>query len=501
MLAVVVALAAANLAFRGSCRAAVPRPRLGLQVAVDLAALTALLHFSGGLSNPFHVLFAFHVVTAAKVLDRRSALVVTAASCAALTLPALAEVLGLAPALPLRGTVAASELSGAVVLGELLASNVLLVGTAWLALRAVERSRAAEAALAEAAREAATERQRLQAVVTAAEVGMRLLAKDRTILWQNRTVEEWFGVTDLAGHGCFKALGEPVLGCATCLCTEVVRTSEPTRGERVLKGRHFVVTANPVLDDAGEVQQVVEIVRDVTEERETAAQLVQAAKLAAIGELAASVAHEVNNPTGIILGKVRLLLAGSRAELPEKVVTELEKVDRQVVRIADVTRRLLDFARPSPPTHRPAVDLNGVVDDCLALADDRIGREGIRVETARAAELPRVVADPQELRLALLNVLNNAVDAMPRGGVLGVATVARPEGRVAVEVRDTGSGIAPDSLPRIFEPFYSTKGPRGTGLGLAITRRILRENGGDVEVETDVGRGSCFRLVLHGRRP
>lgn len=447
--------------------------RVILQIAGDLVVLTALLHFSGGISNPFHVIYLFHVVLASIILEAPAARGVTLAACGLFTLLAVAEFLGW---IPHHG----EPVTTVRFAGGLAAFNVAMISTFYL-------TRAA-------AKELSDSRRRLEAVVDGAGVGMRLLDHNRMILWQNRRITEWFGEVPVVGRACLLAFGKPVLGCtaAGCICEVAARTSSERQGERFVKGRRYVASAFPLRDERGEVRQIVEVIRDVTQERETAAQLVQAAKLTGIGELAASVAHEVNNPIGIIIGKVRLLLSRRADELPGPVIEELRKIDEQANRVAGVTKALLGFSRPSTG-QLERVDVRAVVEESLSLTRGRL--DGIRLETVLPEDLPRVTGNTTGLQQVLVNVINNAIDAMPEGGSLRIAA-GRADGRVELSVTDSGVGIEKENLPRIFDPFYTTKGPKGTGLGLAIARRIVRDHNGDLAVESEVGKGTSFRITL-----
>ena len=244
------------------------------------------------------------------------------------------------------------------------------------------------------------------------------------------------------------------------------------------------------------------MVQDVTERRRRDAMLLQASKLAAIGELAGNVAHEVNNPIGIVSAKARLLLTDPALQLPAKVAGELQKIVEQCDRISHLTRALLDFARPSPRRREP-LDPLGPLRRALTLVAGRAQRGLIQVEERYAEGGPPVLGDPNELEQVFLNLLINAADAMPQGGTIVVSSrhagVRLPGGQpgVALVIEDTGHGITPEVLPRIFEPFFTTKGAvSGTGLGLAICLGIVRGHGGTIHADSRPGRGATFTVTL-----
>jgi signal transduction histidine kinase len=231
-------------------------------------------------------------------------------------------------------------------------------------------------------------------------------------------------------------------------------------------------------------------------------QLVHSAKLAALGELAAGVAHELNNPLMVILGNSGLLLrecAGDAGiERRASVVVE------EATRAGKIVRDMLDFARRREPTREP-VGIADVLERVLTLMQARLRTVRVDVDRGFVAALPAVAADRDQLTQVFLNLVANAIDAMPNGGRLafeGEATMHDGAEAVAVRVRDTGSGIPDHVLPRIFEPFYTSKPEgAGTGLGLAITLGIVRDLGGTIEVESQPGIGTSMRVVLPVARP
>ncbi|MBI4576736.1 MAG: hypothetical protein HY722_10780 [Planctomycetes bacterium] len=229
--------------------------------------------------------------------------------------------------------------------------------------------------------------------------------------------------------------------------------------------------------------------------RRTEAGALQAARLAAVGELAGQVAHEVNNPATIIFGKVSLLLSDPEVALPARVRQDLEKVQRQVGRITTITGGLLAYSRP-PVGARRRVDLNAVARSALDLVGARgdVGR--VRIDVLPDAPPVPVRANVHEMEQVVLNLLSNALDAMPEGGTLRVRTGHEGNG-ATLSVSDTGSGIAPEHLPRVFEPFFTTKPEgKGTGLGLAVVAGLVRGHGGSVRVESRPGEGTTFHVEL-----
>jgi signal transduction histidine kinase len=234
------------------------------------------------------------------------------------------------------------------------------------------------------------------------------------------------------------------------------------------------------------------VTRKMGELRETQAQLVQAAKLAAIGEMAAQVAHEINNPLTSVLGFASLLVE----QLPSDSALHADAslIVTEASRARDIVRDLLDFSRQRP-FFPQTTDLNCVLRQAVGLVRLQ-GVIPVTIEERYAADLPPVEVDPARMKQVFLNILNNAVQAMPGGGLLIVQTHASADD-VAVVLSDTGPGIAPELLQRIFEPFFTTKSEvNGTGLGLAVSQGIVRQHGGSIEVVSQVGKGSTFTIRL-----
>ncbi|MEP0804037.1 MAG: GAF domain-containing protein [Chloroflexota bacterium] len=225
--------------------------------------------------------------------------------------------------------------------------------------------------------------------------------------------------------------------------------------------------------------------------------LVQAAKLAAVGEMAAGIAHELNNPLTSVTGFAELVMNDLPDDSPLRA--DLDLVIREARRARDVVRRLLDFARQSESA-RANASLNKVVEDVVALTRHLIHTNGVELRLHLQEDLPWVSMDENQMKQVLLNLVHNALQAMPGGGQLEIRTAAVPKvGRegVIVSVRDSGVGIPPEIQTRIFEPFFTTKANRGgTGLGLSVTYGIVSAHGGEIELISQPGAGSTFTVWL-----
>ncbi|MBK9927038.1 MAG: GAF domain-containing protein [Anaerolineales bacterium] len=225
--------------------------------------------------------------------------------------------------------------------------------------------------------------------------------------------------------------------------------------------------------------------------------LVQAAKLAAVGEMAAGIAHELNNPLTSVTGFAELVMEDMPKDSPS--YADLDLVIREARRARDVVRRLLDFARQSESA-RANASLNGVVEDVVTLTRHLIHTNGVELTLFMQEDLPWVSMDENQMKQVLLNLVHNALQAMPDGGEMEIKTAELQKvGRdgVMVSVRDNGVGIAPEDQTRIFEPFFTTKADRGgTGLGLSVTYGIISDHGGEIELVSQPGAGSTFTVWL-----
>jgi two-component system NtrC family sensor kinase len=233
--------------------------------------------------------------------------------------------------------------------------------------------------------------------------------------------------------------------------------------------------------------------QQLMEARMTSAEaaMLQAARLAAVGELAASIAHEINNPLYAARNSLYLHADDLPAELRDSPYLQIAR--EQLTRIAGIIERMRNFYRPDRGELAPA-DLNQILEGTLVLVDMHVRHSPIRVIFTPAPELPDVICHADQLRQVFLNVILNAIDAMPNGGTLTVRTIGGPSVAL-VEVQDSGVGIPPDLRARLFEPFFTTKAS-GTGLGLSISAHIVTQHGGQIEVESETGQGSTIRIVL-----
>ena len=222
-------------------------------------------------------------------------------------------------------------------------------------------------------------------------------------------------------------------------------------------------------------------------------QLLQSEKLASIGQLAAGVAHEINNPMGVILGFAQGILKTLPEDNPlKKPLTTMEK---ESLRCKRIVQNLLDFARHSEPTLQPT-NINELIDASCDLVEHQNSLQNVQLVKGYNPALPSIMADPNQLQQVFINVMLNSYQAMPDGGTLHLTT--RTVGsELQVVFADTGTGIPPENVQNIFDPFFTTKEVgEGTGLGLSVSYGIIKAHGGDIEVESQVGKGTTFVIKL-----
>jgi PAS domain S-box-containing protein len=253
---------------------------------------------------------------------------------------------------------------------------------------------------------------------------------------------------------------------------------------------------SPFFDENGKIEGVIVSGRDVTDLKRLEEQLIQAEKLAAMGQMLAGVAHELNNPLTAILGVTELL--GERGGVDSDTKRQLDLTHRQARRAARIVQNLLEFSRPAAPLKK-AVEVNSLIERTLQLHEHSLRRNNIEVDFQPQPGLPPVVGDANQLVQVFLNLITNAEYAIREVREKGRIQIrlGRIGGHISCTVQDDGVGILPEALPRLFDPFYTTKRPGGgTGLGLSICLSIIREHGGSIDVETLPAGGSAFTVYL-----
>lgn len=353
------------------------------------------------------------------------------------------------------------------------------------------------------AQNAATVRQTLrtmqtytQHVVNSMANGLISLNADGGIVTVNRQARLMFGLSpdeDVAGKPFAEMLTVHGLDLPAALRQNDMVREREVIGATAGKTLPLSLSASTLTGDAGERLGAVLLFRDLSEVRALQAQIERAERLASIGRLAAGVAHEIRNPLGSLKGFLQYFQHKLPLEAQDK--TYLSVMIQEVDRLNAVVSNLLEFARPKEPTLE-ACDVPEILRHVLTLLAQDVAAKQARVLRDFPDELPLMRLDRDQMTQALLNLLLNAIQTIDADGEIRVsASVSADSGSIDITISDTGAGIAPHDLSRIFDPFFSTK-KQGNGLGLAIAHAIIERHRGEISVESELGRGATFRVRL-----
>jgi len=346
-------------------------------------------------------------------------------------------------------------------------------------------------------------KQRLESIFDGMDDGIFVLDQELKIAAINRKLATVIGAPpkQLIGKHCSEVI--------TSICQEISQNVflNGTKDRREIILYHgddqemaVDIIYAPIKNTDGRVEQVIGVLRDITEKKQIEKLLLRAERLATMGELAAIIAHEINNPIGIILGFTQRLLARMSASSMD--FEELKIIENECIRCRKITRDLLDFARPSIPQKRLLHDeeVKEIITNCLKLLEYECNKRGINVK--QNLDLGSMIKiDPPQFQQVLMNIFLNAVQAMPMMGELKVSVpppiydARYPNGLSRLVIEDTGEGISPENLVHIFEPFYSTK-TNGTGLGLPVSKKIIEAHGGTITMESGLGKGTKVTIEL-----
>jgi C4-dicarboxylate-specific signal transduction histidine kinase len=358
-------------------------------------------------------------------------------------------------------------------------------------------NRTREVALSEA-RKAISENTKLNGVVAATRFGLAILEKFRLV--------EWIGPTTITWSKKFRSFLESSISELGKMLDEEQKGNLPQRRNIEVTYTHsnhatksYRISMFPIDDQNAGQQKTAALIQDITEQKLVQAQLIQASKMAAIGELSGNIVHEINNPVGIISAKGRLLLSDFMEKIPEKVGMEIKKIVELADRITKITRGMLRFSRPSNGPKAP-VNINDAIIHTRELIEHNLKKAQIKVSLELSLSPVMVWGNINELEQVFLNVFNNAVDAMSEGDELRVFSTQSTDRRnpeVEIHIQDSGTGIAPEVANRIYDPFFTTKKEgKGTGLGLSICKRIVEDHNGSISVESAVLKGTLIRIRL-----
>ncbi|MHC4912451.1 MAG: sensor histidine kinase, partial [Planctomycetota bacterium] len=263
-------------------------------------------------------------------------------------------------------------------------------------------------------------------------------------------------------------------------------------------GKIIPVSITASLTRIGKRRILQGIFIDINERKRVQAELFQAQKLASIGQLAAGVAHEINNPLSALSAEIQWLRERTK---DAKLAKSLEFMNTISMRIARVINSLLLFFRETPPEYRSNADINSLINETLLLAQRRLKLNRIKVIKRLDDSIEKITVNKSQIEQIFINILQNCMDSMPEGGVVTISTGHNKErGGVDIIFKDTGTGIPKQNLSRIFDPFFTTKPPgRGTGLGLSVSHGIIVEHGGTIKAERRQNKGTRVVVFLPGR--
>lgn len=501
------------------------------QVFLDLASLTLMIYFTGGMQNPFFIFYIFHIVIAGILLRKSQTYFVAATACLLFCSMALLQELGVVPWYPLQlgaGTQAEIHLAwGWPYVGGILTAFVATaLCTAYFTTTIMEKLRRRGLQILEASEILSQERAKMDDIVRSVGAGLLVLDLQDRVVWANEIARKWLG-PEIAGMTCYQRLWQESSRCPSCPAVATAERGIPGTCERSAlhhgKQKFFLISCSPIRTADGRVHQILELVQDITPMKEMEIQLLQAEKMVAVGQLATGIAHEINNPLAIVVSSAEILSefvqsdAAALGERVEPLFRHLKRIEENVYRCKEIIENLLSFARREDEGFEE-VEVCTLLDDTVQLVEGSArarGRQIIRAYRADGLtslserdERPMARQEgpvsslilhrsrPRHIQQVFLNLLVNALDAADVGGCVTVSA-DREEPGVEVAIADTGQGIAPEHLERIFEPFFTTKPVgKGTGLGLYICHQIVESLHGKITVSSRPGAGAVFRVWL-----
>ena len=471
-----------------------------VHIILDLLSLTALIHFSGGVENPFIFYFIFHLIIASIILSKRVSYVLATLNTVLLSSLIFLEYYEILPHYHLNNFLPESLWRDPLyILGVLFVFTSTLFFSVYLATTITQTAREREAETRELKENLVFERNKLKSIIECMQEGVVFVDSTKQATLFNKAAqriqEEHIGL-DIADDMQFGSA--ETLAQISREFAEGVDAIE--RKNLQVQDKYFENSYAAVRDDEDNYLGTVLVSRDVTDRKRMEQQLIFSEKMAAIGELAAGVAHEINNPLDGLLNCIL------RIQRNPNNITQMQEylglMEEAIRRIEATIGKLLDFSRPHELTLTD-INLNEVVNETVGLLQYGASEKGIQIEKDFQEQIAPLYGDKHLLEQVILNLALNAITAMPSGGTLRFQTgdidmdalLGKPA--LYIKVIDTGIGMPKTVQDRIFDPFYTTQiTEKGTGLGLSVSDRIVRQHQGVIEVESTEGQGSTFIVKL-----
>jgi PAS domain S-box-containing protein len=341
-------------------------------------------------------------------------------------------------------------------------------------------------------------KRQLQAIFDGITDGLIIVDREFRIVAVNKAEAAFLGrePKDLVGRPCYEVYCRGESACELCPAHETFATGKPAMVSRLelTPGYHrkgVDVYTFPVKSESGETVQAIQYIKDVTDRVKLQRQLREVEQLTGIGQMAANVAHEIRNPLLAVGGFARQLHEEMDPADPRREYTAI--ILEEVTRLEQILREQLTLERHLVPVLAP-VDINQILRDVRKLLSHGILSSQIRLSGNLSDQLPMTLGDANQLKQAFLNIMSNAIQSMPEGGTIAVTTEQRGQ-NIVVRIEDTGPGIPGEVMSKLFVPFFTTR-KTGSGLGLAVTKRIIDNHGGDIEVMSEVGKGTIFDVSI-----
>lgn len=316
--------------------------------------------------------------------------------------------------------------------------------------------------------------------------GILLIDKNAKIQWANQMIKDMVGM-DVVGKYCEELWADCDIS-ASHIKDEIETIILSTfLGQ---KDRFFQITTAPVKGEDAEVHGYIRLIQDVTEMKKMEEQIMQSEKLASIGRLAAGIAHEIGNPLTSIFSYIQILREMEEDEFKKE---SLQTIYFHINRISEILKQLSGFTK-MPTVESKKCSINEIIETSINLIQYDKRAKNILIKKELSPTLPKIILDCNQISQVFVNLILNAIDAMPDGGTLTVRSLIKGED-IVIQFEDNGTGIPKEDLNRIFDPFYTTK-EKGTGLGLAVSYNIIKKLNGTLNVESEIGKGTIFTIKL-----